>query len=90
MATYGNNSLAVRTRWETVDEPQPKSTEMPPGGPQLSRYMPGGGREVVPPQPGRRRLPRGVKDLPWRSWLQNKRPGVKRKKKRSAIGALMG
>jgi hypothetical protein len=86
MATYGSNSLAVRFKRELVDEPQTKSAEMPPGGPQLSSYMPGGKQT---PLEGRK-YPKGMKNQPWRSWLNKSKPGIKRKKKRSTIGALMG
>jgi hypothetical protein len=87
MAAYGSNSFAVRFKREEVPEPEKKSAEMPPGGPQLSSFMPGG---MEQPQPGRRRYPRGMKDQPWKSWLHNKKPGIKRKKKRSSLAALMG
>jgi hypothetical protein len=88
MATYGNNSLAVRFFREVVDEPTPdkKSAEMPAYSPQLGRLNPGG-QDYGPPGPGRRRTV-GMKNLPWRSWLQQKRPT--RKKKRNRLGALMG
>jgi hypothetical protein len=85
MATYGSNSLAVRFQREAVTEPEKKSYEMPPGGPQLGSYMPGGKQT---PQPGRR-YPKGMRSQPWRSWLSKSRPGIKRKK-RSALRALMG
>jgi hypothetical protein len=78
------NSLAVRFQREVVNQPEMKSYEMPPGGPQYGSFMPGG-KET--PQPGRRRA--GPKDQPWRSWLQNKRPGIKRRKRKS-IAQLMG
>jgi hypothetical protein len=84
MATYGSNSLAVRFQ-RNVDAPVPenKAQEMPPGGPQYGSFMPGG-KET--PLPGRRRA--GPKDLPWRSWLQSKRPGIRRKRK-SRLASLM-
>jgi hypothetical protein len=85
MATYGSNSLAVRFKRELVDEPQTKSTEMPPGGPQLGSYMPGGKQT---PLPGRK-YPKGMRNQPWRSWLSKGRPGVKRKKKPSNLASLM-
>jgi hypothetical protein len=78
MATYGSNSLAVRFNRELVEEPQTKSTEMPPASPMQGGYMPGGKQT---PLPGRK-YPKGMKNQPWKSWLQdNKRPGIKRKKK---------
>ena len=84
MATYGSNSLAVRFQREAVNEPEKKSYEMPPGGPQYGSYMPGGKQT---PRPGRR-YPKGMRDQPWKSWL-SKGKGAKRKK-RSKIGSLMG
>jgi hypothetical protein len=87
MATYGSNSLAVRFQREVVDEPKQRSAEMPVASPMMGGLHPGG--KDVGPQPGRR-YPKGMKDQPWKSWLRNKKPGIKRKKKRSAIGALMG
>jgi hypothetical protein len=88
MAVYGSNSLVVKTQKNPIEEPLPdnKSEAMPEYPP--SRVMPGGMELKFGPQPGRR-YPKGMKNLPWRSWLQNKRPGVKRKKKRS-IAELMG
>jgi hypothetical protein len=88
MAAYGSNSFAVRFKRELVDEPQDKkSTEMPPASPMMGAYMIGG--KELTPQPGRR-YPKGMRDQPWRSWLQNKRPGIKKKKRRSHVAALMG
>jgi hypothetical protein len=80
------NSFAVRFQRNVLDAPLPadKSQEMPAHRPMVGGYMPGG-KET--PLPGRRRA--GPKDLPWRSWLQNKRPGVK-KRKRTAVSQLMG
>jgi hypothetical protein len=86
MATYGSNSLAVRFNRELVDEPQTKSTEMPPSGPQLGSYMPGGKQT---PLPGRK-YPKGMRNQPWKSWLSKPKPGIKRKKKRNALASLMG
>jgi hypothetical protein len=85
MATYGSNSLAVRFQRNIVDEPQKRSTEMAPGGPQYGSYMIGG---KDTPLPGRR-YPKGMRNQPWRSWLSKGKPGVKRKK-RGKIGSLMG
>jgi hypothetical protein len=88
MAAYGSNSLAVRFQWELVSEPQVKSTEMPPASPMMGGLHPGG--KDVGPLPGRK-YPRGMKNQPWRSWLSKDRPpGIKRKKKRSNVAALMG
>ena len=78
------NSLAVRFQREVVDEPKQRSAEMPVATPMMGGLHPGG-KET--PLPGRRRA--GPKDLPWRSWLQNKRPGIKRHKRKS-IAQLMG
>jgi len=78
------NSLAVRFQREVVDEPKQRSAEMPVATPMMGGLHPGG-KET--PLPGRRRA--GPKDLPWRSWLQNKRPGIKRRKRKS-IAQLMG
>jgi hypothetical protein len=81
------NSFAVRFQRQEVPEEQPKkSTEMPPASPMMGGFMPGG-KET--PLPGRK-YPKGMKNQPWRSWLNKSKPGIKRKKKRSTIGALMG
>jgi hypothetical protein len=88
MAVYGSNSFAVRFKREEVAEPEKKSYEMPPASPMMGGYMIGGKDPI--PQPGRR-YPKGMRNQPWRSWLQdNKRPGIKRKRKRSALASLMG
>ena len=75
---------------EMVDAPLPaeKSQAMPAHSPTVAKVMPGG--MDLGPQPGRRRYPRGMKDIPWKSWLNKSKTGIKRKKKRSTIGALMG
>jgi hypothetical protein len=86
MATYGSNSFAVRFKRELVDEPQPKSTEMPPASPMVGGYMIGG-KET--PLPGRK-YPKGMRNQPWRSWLSKDKPGIKRKRKRSGLASLMG
>jgi hypothetical protein len=83
MAEYGSNSFAVRFKRELVDEPQDKkSTEMPPASPMQAGYMIGG--------KDWRRYPKGMRNQPWRSWLSKDRPGIKRRKKRSAVASLMG
>jgi hypothetical protein len=88
---HGSNQLATRFfREELSDDKADKVlTEMPPGSPMLGSLTPGG-RDYGPPGPGRRRT--GPRDLPWRSWLQDKRPGVKsrKRKKKSALASLMG
>jgi hypothetical protein len=87
VAAYGSNSFAVRFKRELVDEPEKKSYEMPPASPMVGSYMIGG-KET--PLPGRK-YPKGMRNQPWKSWLQNnKRPGIKRKRKRSALASLMG
>jgi hypothetical protein len=88
MAVYGSNSFAVRFKREEVSEPEKKSYEMPPASPMMGGYMIGG--KDFSPQPGRR-YPKGMRSQPWRSWLQDKKPpGVRRKRKRSALASLMG
>jgi hypothetical protein len=84
------NSFAVRTQKNPIDAPLPadKSQAMPAHSPTVGKVMPGG--MELGPQPGRRRYPRGMKDMPWKSWLQNKRPGIKRRKRKSSISQLMG
>jgi hypothetical protein len=74
----------VRFFREAVDAtPERRSAEMPVAGPYGSLHP--GGKDT--PLPGRRRYP-GVKNLPWRSWLLSKRPGVKRRKP-AKLQALM-
>jgi hypothetical protein len=84
------NSFAVRTQQNPITEPLPadKSQAMPAHSPTVAKVMPGGMELKLGPQPGRR-YPKGMKDIPWKSWLQNKRPGIKRKRKR-AVASLMG
>jgi hypothetical protein len=84
------NSFAVRTQRNLVDElPPDKSQAMPAHSPTVAKVMPGGMELKLGPQPGRR-YPKGMKDIPWKSRLQNKRPGIKRKRKRSSLASLMG
>jgi hypothetical protein len=85
MAAYGSNSLAVRFQRNIVDEPKMRSAEMPVASPMMGGLHPGG---KDTPLPGRR-YPKGMRNLPWQSWLSKGKPGVKRKK-RSKIGSLMG
>jgi hypothetical protein len=91
MAVYGNNSPAVRFfRTEVpegeVEKAEKLLSELPPGTPMVGGLHPGG-KDYGPPGPGRRRA--GPKDLPWKSWLNKSRPGI-RKKKRNRLGVLMG
>jgi hypothetical protein len=88
VAEYGSNKLAVRLFRTEIPEGQTEKvlTELPPGTPMVGGLHPGG---KDTPLPGRRRA--GPKDLPWKSWLQNKRQGVKsRKKKRNRFASQMG
>jgi hypothetical protein len=88
MAVYGSNSLAVRTQRNVLDAPLPenKSEAMPAHQPMVGSYMPGG-KET--PLPGRR-YPKGMRNQPWKSWLNRSKPGIRRRRKRSAVASLMG
>jgi hypothetical protein len=83
------NSFAVRTQKNPITEPLPadKSQAMPAHSPTVGKVMPGG--MELGPQPGRR-YPKSMRNLPWKSWLNKSKPGVRRKKKRSNVAALMG
>ena len=85
------NSFVTRHQQNLITEPLPadKSQAMPAHTPTVARVMPGGMELKFGPQPGRR-YPKGMKNQPWKSWLSKERPPARRKKKRSAIGALMG
>jgi hypothetical protein len=82
---HGSNQPAIRFfRTEVPDAPEAYSTEMPASTPMLGGLHPGG---KDTPLPGRRRAMRAIKDLPWRSWLDKRKP---RKKRRNRLGSLMG